>query len=111
MNKKPISKIIRLGKVKEFALSNLQEADPAYDIELGDTVEITVIGKVAKSADAGENLFSFSREFAVDPKDAFVKSVKKWEAEEKEKAEEDSRENEVEADIAKVGRRRAKVTA
>jgi hypothetical protein len=111
MNKKPISKIIQLGKVKEFALSDLQEADPAFNIDLGDTVEITVIGRVVRSADMGENLFAFSREFAVESKDAFVKSVKKWEAEEKEKAEEDSRENEVEADIAKVGRRRAKVTA
>lgn len=111
MNKKPISKIIQLGKVKEFALNDLQESDPAFAIDLGDTVEITVIGKVVRSADAGENLFAFSREFAVESQYAFVKSVKKWEKEEQEKAEEDSRENDIETAVAKVGRHRARVVA
>ena len=103
MNKKPISKIIQLGKVKEFALNDMQESDPAFNIDLGDTVEITVIGKVVRSADAGENLFAFSREFAVESQDAYVKSVKKWEAEKEEvKSDEDDIEEGIEG-LKKAG--------
>ena len=93
-----------MGKVKEFALSDLQEADPDFNIDLGDTVEITVIGKVVRSADAGENLFAFSREFAVESQDAFVKSVKKWEAEKVEdvKSDEDKIEEDIEV-LKKAG--------
>jgi|GEM_PF-1764417 len=96
MNKKPISKIIEVGKIRKFALSDIQAQDSAFDIDLGDTVEITVIGKVVRSADAGENLFAFSREFAVESQDAFVKSIKKWEAE---KAEVKNDEDQIEEDI------------
>ena len=103
MNKKPISKIIELGKVRKFALSDLQESDPDFNIDLGDTVEITVIGKVVRLADAGENLFAFSREFAVESQDAYVKSVKKWEAEKEEvKSDEDDIEEGIEG-LKKAG--------
>ena len=92
-----------MGKVKEFALNDMQESDPAFNIDLGDTVEITVIGKVVRSADAGENLFAFSREFAVESQDAYVKSVKKWEAEKEEvKSDEDDIEEGIEG-LKKAG--------
>jgi len=90
MNKKPISKIIRIGKIKEFAITDSQAMDPAFDLDLGDTVMITVVGKVTRSADAGENLFAFSREFAVDPDYAYLNNVKKWEEADKEKAEKEA---------------------
>ena len=94
-NKKPISKIIKLGKVREFALTDSQSQDPKFDIELGDTVTITVVGKVIRSADAGENLFTFSREFAVNAEYSFLSNVKKYEAEEKEAAIEEASEVEI----------------
>lgn len=108
-NKKPISKIIRLGKIKEFAITDSQANDPAFDLDLGDTVSITVVGKVARSADAGENLFAFSREFAVNPDYAYLNNVKKWEEVEKEKAEKEASEvdDPVSANAIKVASRKA----
>jgi hypothetical protein len=93
-----------LGKVKEFALTDEQSQDQKFDVDLGDTVQIVVVGKVVRSADTGENLFTFSRQFAVESQDAFVKSVKKWEAEKVEdvKSDEDKIEEDIEV-LKKAG--------
>lgn len=87
---KPLAKIIKVGKVKEFSITDSQMLDSAFDMDLGDTVKITIIGKVEKSQDAGENLFTFSRYFDIDVKTAYLNSVKKFEKSEKEQAEADS---------------------
>lgn len=85
-----MSKIIELGKVREFAMTDEQARDPKFDVDLGDQVTIKIVGRVTKSADAGENLFTFSRRFSVVPDYSFLDNVKKYEELEKEQAEADA---------------------